>query len=289
VSIDAAARRPHTMPLSQLVSRRPARTAAMLQFSANLSFLFKDVSFAERFGRAGAAGFRGVEFMWPGADQVDAVQRAVAETGLEVPLFNFDAGDMAAGERGLAGDPDRESAFRDNVPVALELAGRVGCPRLNALVGLRRPELELEAQLEVARRNVAWAAERARAQNVAIMIEPINIYDNGDVLLSTTGQAMEFIDSVGADNVRLQYDVYHAQRMEGDLSETISRLLPRIGHVQIADPPLRGEPGTGEINYGFVLPLLEREGYDGWVGLEYNPSTPKTEDSLGWMRELGYA
>jgi len=259
------------------------------RFSANLSFLFKDVPFPERFRRAADSGFRGVEFFWPGVEELDAVAREVQETGLEVALFNFDAGDMAAGDRGLAGDPDRAAEFRDNVPVALELAARIGCPRLNALVGVHRPGLELEAQLEVARENVAWAAERARAQGATIMIEPINGYDNGDVLLETSSDAIAFIDSVGADNVQLQYDVYHMQRVEGNLAETISSLLPRIGHVQIADPPSRGEPGTGEVNFGFVLGLLDRSGYGGWVGLEYNPSTSTTEESLGWIKELGYA
>jgi hydroxypyruvate isomerase len=260
-----------------------------VRFSANLSFLFKDALFIERFARARAAGFAGVEFMWPGIEEVDAVVDAVVDTGLEVALFNFDAGDMAAGDRGLVSDPDRQARFRENVPVALELARRIGCPRLNALVGVRRPDLELETQLGLARDNVAWAAEQARSQGASIMIEAVNSYENGPYLLDTTAKAIGFMDAVAADNVELQYDAYHMQRMEGNLAHTITRLLGRIGHVQIADPPSRGEPGTGEINYGFVLGLLERGGYGGWVGLEYNPSTPTTEASFGWMRELGYA
>jgi hydroxypyruvate isomerase len=258
-----------------------------MRFSANISFLFKDVPFGDRFRRAADAGFRAVEFMWPGADQIDAVERAIANTGLEVALFNFDAGDMAAGERGLAGVPDRSEQFRRNVPVALELAGRIGCPRLNALLGTHQPGLELDAQLELARENVGWAAERARAQGASIMIEAVNSYENGPYLLDTTAKAVSFLDAVGADNVKVQYDVYHMQRMEGNLADTISRVVPRFGHVQIADPPSRSEPGTGEVNYGFVLDLLDRGGYDGWVGLEYNPSTATTEESLGWMKELG--
>ena len=217
------------------------------------------------------------------------VEREIADTGLEVALFNFDAGDIAARDRGLLSDPARQARFRENVPVALELAEQLGGRRLNALVGVRRPELKLDAQLELALANVAWAAEQARAQGASIMIEAVNSYENGPYLLDTTAKAIGFLDAVAADNVKLQYDVYHMQRMEGNLGHTISRLLPRIGHVQIADPPARGEPGTGEINYGFVLDLLERSGYDGWVGLEYNPSTTTTEESLGWMRELGYA
>jgi hydroxypyruvate isomerase len=260
-----------------------------MRFSANLSFLFKDVPFVERFARARAAGFAAVEFMWPGLGELDAVQRAVADAGLEVALFNFDAGDMAAGDRGLLSDPDRQARFRENVPLALELAGRIGCTRLNALVGVRRPELEIETQLELARDNVAWAAEQASSQGASIMIEAVNSYENGPYLLDTTAKAIGFLDAVAADNVALQYDVYHMQRMEGNLAHTITRLLGRIGHVQIADPPSRGEPGTGEINYRFVLGLLERSGYAGWVGLEYNPSTATTEESLGWMKKLGYA
>ncbi len=260
-----------------------------MRFSANVSFLFKDAPFAARFRRAADAGFRGVEFMWPGADQIDAVARALEETGLEVALFNFDAGDMAAGDRGLAGDPGRRAEFRANVPIALELAARVGCPRLNALVGVHRPGLDVEAQLEEARENVAWAAEQARAQGASITIEAVNSQQNGPYLLDTTAKATSFIDAVGAENVELQYDVYHMQRMEGNLAETITRVLPRIGHVQIADPPGRGEPGTGEVNFAFVLSLLDRSGYGGWVGCEYNPTTATTEESLGWMRELGYA
>ena len=150
---------------------------------------------------------------------------------------------MAAGDRGLAADPDRVEEFRDNVPVALELAARIGCSRLNALVGLHRSGFEREAQLELARENVAWAAGQARAQDATILIEPINRHDNGDVLLETSSEAIAFIDSVGADNVQLQFDIYHMQRVEGNLAETISSLLPRIGHVQI--PTLRREPSRG--------------------------------------------
>ena len=213
----------------------------------------------------------------------------MADTGLEVALFNFDAGDIAAGDRGLLSDPARQDVFRRNVPVALELAARIGCPRLNALVGVRLPSVEREAQLELARKNVAWAAEQARAQGASIMIEAVNSYENGPYLLGSTAKAIGFLDAVGADNVALQYDVYHMQRMEGHLSETPTRLLPRLGHVQIADAPGRGEPGTGEVNYGFVLGVLERSGYGGWVGLEYNPTTATTEESFAWMKELGYA
>jgi hydroxypyruvate isomerase len=260
-----------------------------MRFSANLSFLFKEVPFIERFSRAREAGCEAVEFMWPGTEELPAVERALADAGLEVALFNLDAGDIAAGDRGLLSDPARHERFRENVPIALDLAGRIGCTRLNALVGVRLPEVERDTQLQLARENVAWAAEQARAHGASIMIEAVNSYENGPYLLDTTAKAIGFMDAVAADNVLLQYDVYHMQRMEGNLAATISRLLPRIGHVQVADPPTRGEPGTGEINYPFIFDLLERSGYRGWVGLEYNPSTATTEESLGWIKELGYA
>jgi hypothetical protein len=161
----------------------------------------------------------------------------------------------------LLSDPASQARFRENVPVALEPAPT----------------------------NAAWAAELARAQSVSIMIEAVNSYENGPYLLDTTARAIGFLDAIGADDVALQYDVDRMQRMEGNLSETISRLLPRIDHVQIADLPSRSEPGTGEINYRSVLGLLERGGYEGWVGLEYYPSTATTEASPGWMRAFGFA
>jgi hydroxypyruvate isomerase len=260
-----------------------------VRFSANLTFLFKDVPFLQRFERARRAGFEGVEFMWPSGEDLGEVESAARDSGLQVALFNFDAGNIAGGDRGLCSDPARTAAFRENVPVALELAQRLGCTRLNALVGLRLPELELDAQLELARDNVAWAATEAQPQGASILVEAVNSLENGPYLLDRSAAAMAFIESVEAANVSFQYDAYHMQRMEGDLAATIERYLPRIGHVQIADSPSRNEPGTGEINYRFLLELLQARGYDGWVGLEYNPSTPDTEGSLGWMVDFGYS
>jgi hydroxypyruvate isomerase len=185
----------------------------------------------------------------------------------------------------LLSDPDRAHRFRENVPVALELAHRLGCERLNALVGLERSPAERDAQLKLAAENVAWAADQAAPLGIDITIEAVNTFDNGPYLVPTTRQAAAFIDRVGRPNVRLQYDVFHMQRMEGNLVATITEHTPRIAHIQIADSPGRGEPGTGEINYPFVLDAIEALGYDGWIGLEYNPTTATTEESLGWMPE----
>jgi hydroxypyruvate isomerase len=253
-----------------------------MKFSANVSILFKEVPFLERFERAGRAGFSAVEFWWP-AEPLDEVEAAIASAGVSVALFNFDAGDMPAGDRGLLSDPDRQHAFRANVPVALELAARLGCPRLNALVGVERAAGERERQLAVAADNVAWAADQAAPQGVDVLIEAVNTFENGPYLLSTTRQAAAFIAAVDRPNVKLQYDAYHMQRMEGNLVATITEHASRIAHIQVADSPGRGEPGTGEINYPFVFDAIEALGYDGWIGLEYNPTTAATEDSLGWL------
>ena len=254
-----------------------------MKFCANVSILFKDAPFLERFERAAAAGFDAVEFWWPAGEALDEVESAIKAAGLQVALFNFDAGDMPSGDRGLLSDPDRQHRFRENVPVALELAQRLGCERLNALVGLDLGDRE--KQLALAAENVRWAADQAAPHGIAITIEAVNTFENGPYLVHTTRQSAAFVDRVDRPNVRLQYDAYHMQRMEGNLVATIEQFLPRIAHIQIADSPGRGEPGTGEINYPFVLDAIDRLGYDGWIGLEYNPTTATTEESLAWMPE----
>jgi hydroxypyruvate isomerase len=256
-----------------------------MKFCANVSILFKESPFLERFGRAAAAGFPAVEFWWPAGESLDEVEAAIKDAGLQVALFNFDAGDMAAGDRGMLSDPDRAHRFRENVPVALDLAQRLGCERMNALVGLELAPGEREAQLSLAAENVRWAADQAAPHGIDITIEAVNTFENGPYLVSTTRQAAAFIDTVDRPNVRIQWDAYHMQRMEGNLVATFTEFAARIAHVQIADSPGRGEPGTGEINYPFVLDAIDALGYEGWIGLEYNPTTETTEDSLRWMPE----
>jgi len=254
-----------------------------VRFSANISILFTEAPFLERFERAARNGFGAVEFWWPRGESLDQVEEAARDAGLEVVLINFDAGDMRAGERGLLSDPARHDEFRANVPVALELAESLRCPRLNALVGLELPGRGREEQLELARANVGWAADQAAGIGTAVLIEAVNTFENGPYLLSRTEQAAEFVRSVGRPNVKLQYDVYHMQRMEGNLAATLSAHLGEIAHIQIADSPGRGEPGTGEINFGYLLPLIDELGYDGFVGLEYRPGSGSTEESLSWL------
>jgi 2-hydroxy-3-oxopropionate reductase len=231
-----------------------------MRFCVNVSILFKEVPFLERFARAAEAGFSAAEFWWPSGEDLDEVEGAVKGAGVEVALFNFDAGDMPGGDRGLLSDPKRVEQFRSNVPVALELARSLDCRRLNALVGHRMEDASRDEQLELARENVAWAAGEAAEQGAEVMIEAVNTFENGPYLLYTTEEAAAFVQSVGRPNVRLQYDFYHMQRMEGNLVANLRKHIGSIGHVQVADSPGRGEPGTGEINYPYVLAQLEELG-----------------------------
>ncbi|HEX2046460.1 MAG TPA: TIM barrel protein [Acidimicrobiales bacterium] len=254
-----------------------------MRFCPNLSMLFKEVDLIERFGRAADAGFAGVEFWWPSGEDLGQVEAAVKDAGLEVALFNFDAGDMASGDRGLVSDPDRQQQFRDNVPVALGLARSVGCRRLNALVGLEIDGMERDEQLALAADNVGWAADQAAEHGIEVMIEAVNTFENGPYLLSSTGAAADFVERVGRENVKLQYDAYHMQRMEGNVVATLRDRIGSIAHIQVADSPDRGEPGSGELNYRYIFAALAELPYDGWVGLEYEPTTEATEDSLAWL------
>ncbi len=254
-------------------------------FAANLSMLWPQLPLAGRFERAARAGFAAVELWWPGTAAARSLPGLTARWGLRLALLNFDAGEMAAGERGLAADPGRRDQLRASVPDALRIARACGCPRLNLLLGLRQDRYSLGQQLACAADNVAWAADLAAEAGCEVMIEAINPMDNGPVLLATTAAAAGFAARVARPNVRLQYDVYHAQRMQGDIVATLDAYWPLIGHIQIADVPGRHEPGTGEINYPFVLDHIDGRGYQGAVGLEYHPSGGRAEDSFGWLAE----
>jgi hydroxypyruvate isomerase len=254
-----------------------------MRFCPNVSILFKEVDYLERFALAAEAGFTAVEFWWPSGEDLGRVETAIKDAGLQVALFNFDAGDMPSGDRGLLSDPERQQEFRDNVPIALELARSVGCSRLNALVGLELDDVDTTEQLELARDNVAWAADQAAEHGVEVLIEALNTFENGPYLLYTTNAAADFIERVRRDNVKLQYDAYHMQRMEGNVVATLREHAGSIGYIQVADSPDRGEPGTGELNYRYIFAALEKLSYGGWIGLEYQPTTATTEESLAWL------
>lgn len=259
----------------------------MPRFAANLSMLFTEYPFMERFDRAAQVGFEAVEFLFPYDEDVPAVKDALERNGLEQVLFNLPAGDFARGDRGIANDPERVQEFQDGVARALEIAATLGCLRLNCLAGLTLPDIPTDAQLATLRGNLAYAAEQAERAGVVQLLEPLNTIDTPGFLIGTTTHGLAVIEQVDHPNLRLQFDVYHQQRMEGNLAATIGREIGRIGHVQIADSPERHQPGTGEINYPFVFKALDDAGYDGWVSLEYRPRGT-TEESLGWMREWGY-
>ncbi len=253
----------------------------------NLSLMWNDLPWPDRFARAAAAGFSAVELWWPGEEVADRLAELASTHGLTLALLNFDAGDMPAGDRGLASDPSRAEQLQHNVPLALVAAHRAGCTRLNLLVGLRVDTLGADEQLALCVENVRWTADLAAPLGCTVMIEAVNPVENGPYLLTTTPAAARFIREVDRSNVRLQYDAYHMQRTEGNLLTTLDEYGDLIGHVQIADPPGRHEPGTGEVNYRNVLVHLKERGYQGYVGLEYRPSTGAADESFGWIEEFG--
>lgn len=254
-----------------------------LKFSANLSLLFGEHDFLDRFGAAARAGFAGVEFHFPYAHDKAALAEVVLTSGVEVALFNLPAGtaeEWAAGGRGIACLPARKAEFQDGVGRAIEYAEALGCTRLNCLAGI--PDGPQGKAIDTLVDNLQFAAAVTQRADIRLMLEPLNTRDNPGFLIATTTQAMQVIDAVGSRNLFLQYDLYHAQVMEGDLTRTLETLLPRIGHLQLADNPGRHEPGTGEINFPFLLRRIDELGYAGWIGCEYIPGGT-TEDSLGWL------
>jgi len=257
------------------------------RFAANLTMLFTEYPFLERFERAARSGFSAVEYMFPYQEDTDAIARLLADLRLTQALFNLPAGNWGAGDRGIAVDPGRRKEFREGVAQAVELARRFSCPKLNCLVGKRMDGVPEGDQRATLVENLRYAAEQLARHNLLLLVEPINTYDIPGFFLSTSTQTVAVLDEVGAANTGLQYDVYHMQRMEGNLVHTMDRLRSRIGHVQVADAPDRHEPGTGEINFPFVLGALDRLGYDGYVGLEYRPSE-RTETSFGWIETMGF-
>jgi len=254
----------------------------MIKYAANVTIAFKEYQFYERFQRASDAGFGAVEFMSPFVYDVEEILRAVKAAGVKVVQFNFMDGDLAAGQRGHASHPDKVEAWREECERALELGKRMGVRQINSLAGIKLDGVSREEQIACLVDNLGWAVAKLKEAGLPMMLEPLNTYDNKGYLLGTSREGLAVLDRVNSPWVRLQYDVYHMQRMEGDLVNTIRANIDRIGHVQIADNPGRHEPGTGEINYRFVLGALDEAGYDGYVGLEYVPSG-KTEDSFGWL------
>ena len=257
----------------------------MPRFAANLTMLFNEVGFIDRFGAAANAGFTGVEYLFPYEYDRRLLQHALKEHRLTQVLHNLPAGNWQAGERGIACHPDRMTEFAEGVEQAIDYATALGCKQLNCLAGITPAGVAPEEVRSTFVANLRFAAPRLRAAGVKLLIEPINTRDIPKFFLTRTPQALDIIKEVGTGNLFLQYDVYHMQIMEGDLATSIQSHLQAIAHVQIADPPDRHEPGTGEINFAYLFGLLDRLKYPGWIGCEYKPGG-RTEDGLGWMRSL---
>jgi hydroxypyruvate isomerase len=255
----------------------------MPKFAANLSLLFNELPFLDRFEAAAAAGFDAVEFMFPYDFEPEDIRARLKANGLHLVLFNLPAGNWAAGERGLAIYPNLVREFRDSVAQALKYAKALDCTQLHCLAGVAPVGGDMRAMRKTYVDNLRHAAGLLADEGITLLIEAINTRDVPGYFLDTTAKAADVIESVEAENLRLQYDVYHMQIMEGDLAPTIDKYLRLIAHVQIADTPGRHEPGTGEINFPFIFDHLDRAGYTGWVGCEYRPRT-STLDSLAWYR-----
>ena len=256
----------------------------MPRFAANLTMLFNEVPFLDRFERAARAGFDAVEFLFPYAYPADEIERRLEDNGLTLVLHNLPAGDWDAGERGIACLPDRIDDFRGGVAWAIEYAQALGVEQVNCMAG-RTPHGDAGRIHATLVENLSFAAASLKKAGVKLLIEPINTFDIPGFYLNRTAQAADLLKEVGADNAYIQYDVYHAQRTEGELSATVKKYLPQIAHIQVADNPGRNEPGTGEINYPWFFDHLDRIGYDGWVGCEYKPAAA-TEAGLGWREAL---
>lgn len=253
-----------------------------MRFAANLSFLFGDLPLYERIDAAAANGFHGVEFMFPYDYDVAEIKRRLRTNGLEQVLLNLPAGDFAKGERGFASDPARVAEFRRGVDDAVAIARELGCARVNCLTGIAVPGLDPALARATLVANLRYAAQALGAIGATALVEAINRIDTPGFLIGTTAEAFALIDEVGAPNFKLQFDLYHAQRVEGNLIATIRNHIARIGHVQIADSPDRNEPGTGELAFERILPVFDEVGYDGWIAAEYKPSRPVPE-TFAWL------
>lgn len=255
----------------------------MPKFSANLTMLFNEVDFLNRFERAAKAGFKGVEYLFPYEWSKEELADRLNHYGLVQVLHNLPAGNWQAGERGIACLPGREGEFQDGVGKAIEYAKALGCPRLNCLVGKTPQGVPLERVHQTLIDNLRFAAAALEKEGIRFLVEPLNEQDLAGFYLVHTREAFQLFEEVGHPNLFLQYDIYHMQIMEGNLTKTILSNLARIGHIQLADVPGRHEPGTGEINFTNLFRFIDEAGYEGWIGCEYIPAG-KTEEGLKWIK-----
>lgn len=255
----------------------------MPKLAANLTLMFNEVDFLDRFAAAAKAGFKGVEYLFPYEYDKLVLKQKLTEHHLTQVLFNLPAGNWAGGERGIGCHSDRITEFEAGVDQAIDYATALGCTQVNCLAGIRQTHRDPIDARETFIRNLQYAATRLKAAGIKLLIEAINTRDIPGFFLTNTVQALDIIKAVGSDNLFVQYDIYHMQIMEGDLAPTIEKNLKLIPHMQLADNPGRHEPGTGEINYPFLLGFIDKIGYQGWIGCEYKPAG-KTGDGLGWTK-----
>ncbi|PZP55066.1 MAG: hydroxypyruvate isomerase [Azospira oryzae] len=253
----------------------------MPKFAANLTMMFNEVDFLDRFAAAAKAGFRGVEYLFPYPYDKHQLKERLEQYKLTQVLHNLPAGDWGKGERGIACHPDRVAEFQEGVGKAIDYAKTLGCQQVNCLAGIAPQGVAPEKVRQTFIDNLKFAAAELKKAGIKLLIEPINTIDIPGFYLNRTQQALDIIKEVGSDNLFLQYDIYHMQIMEGDLARTMEKNLRLIAHIQLADNPGRHEPGTGEINYPFLFSHLDRIGYAGWIGCEYKPAAT-TEAGLGW-------
>jgi hydroxypyruvate isomerase len=257
----------------------------MPKFAANLTMLYNEVPFLDRFEKAASNGFTAVEFLFPYAFETADIKARLDAHKLTLVQHNLPAGNWDAGERGIACHPDRVAEFREGVAKAISVATALGVKQLNCLAGKTPAGVAADAVRKTFVENLRFAAGELKKAGLKLLIEPINTFDIPGFYLSGTNQALSIMDEVGADNLFLQYDIYHMQRMEGELAASMQKHLTRIGHLQLADNPGRNEPGTGEINYTFLFKFIDQIGYNGWIGCEYKPAAA-TEAGLGWRAAL---
>ncbi|MFS8975165.1 2-oxo-tetronate isomerase [Cupriavidus necator] len=255
----------------------------MPRFAANLSMMYNEHAFLDRFAAAAADGFRAVEYLFPYEHAAAELRARLDANGLTQALFNAPPGDWAAGERGLAALPGREAEFRDAVGRALEYAGVIGNDRVHVMAGLVPADADRARHRAAYLENVAFAAKAAAAQGITIVIEPINTRDMPGYFLNRQDDAQAICKEVGAANLKVQFDCYHCQIVEGDIAMKLKRDMPGIGHIQIAGVPERHEPDLGELNYPYLFEVIDSLGYDGWIGCEYRPRAG-TSEGLGWLK-----
>lgn len=254
----------------------------MPKFAANLSMMFNEVPFLDRFQAAAAAGFKAVEFLFPYEFSPEEVEGKAKAAGTEIILFNMPAGNWAAGERGITGLPGREEEFRTGVEKSVLYAERLGTTRIHAMAGIAPADADLAACRTTLIANLKYAAEKLAAKNITLLLEAINTRDMPGFIVSTQKDSHAICEAVGASNLKMQMDLYHMQVMEGDLATSLKRYASMCGHIQIAGCPERNEPDTGEVRYEYLFRFLDQMGYPGWLGCEYRPAG-KTSEGLAWL------